>query len=821
MSSQNDFPVAAASSSQSDLPVLATSSSQSGLQVAAASNAAQRHITPLSQKPLPSPPVARAGTTSPIRAGRSLLDASEKPLRRSPPGMPHRQEEWPTLSPHKSVTPKKYDPQETLLGSSFATSVKLGQVERFPISGAISHPKPESDGYAISRVASSESQIPSASLASGRPAAPVHLVPESSIAPINPVNANAADLRRSSIPVSYHSGSSTMSQRGTQQTKPIGADITHVKSSENARNECSILKNRTANHTSQKLVNLAVDIPHNGEVDGTSEGIKTVKPLSGLEAIEESPKPNFEVRRLSVASSEIGPTLKISKSAENVIMGTKSHDENHPGSTRRRNSRRLSVEKDFHQQDMLLLPGETSFQQQQLQNVNAMTDVSNKLVGPSSLGFSQKSSRVNRVDNDNNDEKIKTEDVSYSLSTNHLRQRPKMPALQKADIFSADDPFFDRPRNGRGNNCSSASAAQSSVPKDPKKGISVEDEHGVSPLLGRNVASSDNQAKGKTAQRGVTTQAQIHNDPGMSSSDTWNIETPREVPDPAGSKATIIRNDNATENFPTTPAPAFGLGIDNRHIFPPRSSSRTTPANYTDSAKASSISPSVIYEPQEAEFFNPQSGPGSFVGDTSAPPNLGNGESKRDSVARESNKSHGSSTQGVISNIRGFFHKRSSDSGSSTSAQPTNIDDLDVGVAGSGSPFPILTDIHPAHRPTIASANRSAPTEARTDVGEDIDTPGSPSVASPVPDEICATTAMAMQLLDSVRMEDNSPQKERRLELGTIMVEAITQARKAEKAMEEARHAARKAAVAHILCKKSVREIATCIEQWKEEMGSE
>ena len=51
------------------------------------------------------------------------------------------------------------------------------------------------------------------------------------------------------------------------------------------------------------------------------------------------------------------------------------------------------------------------------------------------------------------------------------------------------------------------------------------------------------------------------------------------------------------------------------------------------------------------------------------------------------------------------------------------------------------------------------------------------------------------------------------------MVDAVTQARDAEKAMEEAKQAARKAEVANALCKKSLGEVENCVKQWRSEVG--
>lgn len=72
-----------------------------------------------------------------------------------------------------------------------------------------------------------------------------------------------------------------------------------------------------------------------------------------------------------------------------------------------------------------------------------------------------------------------------------------------------------------------------------------------------------------------------------------------------------------------------------------------------------------------------------------------------------------------------------------------------------------------------------------------------------------------MELLDLSRKERASPRKEKLLQLGSIMVEGITQARNAEKAMEEAKQAARRAEVAHALCKKSLAEVTRCVEVWR------
>ncbi len=92
--------------------------------------------------------------TSSFGESRSLIDASERPLHRSPPGMPHKQEEWPVLDPKeqssKSFPPEKNDRQQNLPGPSAAKTIKLGQFERFPNLNSFSQPAAQSDTYPVS-----------------------------------------------------------------------------------------------------------------------------------------------------------------------------------------------------------------------------------------------------------------------------------------------------------------------------------------------------------------------------------------------------------------------------------------------------------------------------------------------------------------------------------------------------------------------------------------------------------------------------------------------------------------------------------------------
>ena len=86
-------------------------------------------------KPLPSPPIAQmVGPSSTPKLNRSLIDASEKPLRRSPPGKPYEQEEWPVLFPERPTTPGTLQAMAGQEDSEIATLSQPPQIkERYPL----------------------------------------------------------------------------------------------------------------------------------------------------------------------------------------------------------------------------------------------------------------------------------------------------------------------------------------------------------------------------------------------------------------------------------------------------------------------------------------------------------------------------------------------------------------------------------------------------------------------------------------------------------------------------------------------------------------
>lgn len=96
-------------------------------------------------KPLPSPPAASTPSLDGRNVPRTLLDASDQPLHRTPPGKPTDFEEWPVMIPEKTSEEKRAQPpiaQE----SSFQSGYQHGNIERYPRMASMETPKPSSKG---------------------------------------------------------------------------------------------------------------------------------------------------------------------------------------------------------------------------------------------------------------------------------------------------------------------------------------------------------------------------------------------------------------------------------------------------------------------------------------------------------------------------------------------------------------------------------------------------------------------------------------------------------------------------------------------------
>lgn len=618
-----------------------------------------------------------------------------------------------------------------------------------------------------------------------------------------------SEPRRSSIPVFRHTVSSMVSQAENERIKMNDDAASHLK--EPHRDDFGIFEDPMDGSTPEKI-SKQHGLDTMAGLDPL-ENRKISQVLTNLEAIEESPKQNFQVRRLSLASLELGPTLKIHESAERLILGPEADKENQTESQLIKNS--------YHRRSA----GRINLQQNQGAGKNS--SFKKRTGRPSSTQeLSYSASRTSSVNKDVRDKKIKSADLSYSLPTDHLHQESEKMKIQisrkNTASTNADDPFFDAQSSYKSDDADCKIHLVIEKKSDEEEnGASVEKEPWISPLPYEPKLSLDSQLDHVNTDKPSNFQDKPGNDStivlGNLSTISANLlaaESSNDMPNNLQFyKVTALNQDPSTPTYSTD-----HLGSSNSSSFPPRSSSRTTPPDYTinSSRKTSPNLPSKTNPSPSEDFLSRQNKLGSSKGLASSQLGPGHVSLKRRSVARESNKSRNSLSKGMLSNFRGLFHKRHSDHESFSSIKTNGKSNSKTSIVSNGSPFPSVSEVHPIHRPTLASTNRSL---RRKDSGLDasIRTPATPAFASPLPSEISTTTTLAMQLLESVRNEKSSPKKERSLELGTILVEAITQARDAERAMEEAKRAARKAEVAHALCEKSVGSIASRIQEWRNE----
>ena len=446
----------------------------------------------------------------------------------------------------------------------------------------------------------------------------------------------------------------------------------------------------------------------------------------------------YNIKRLSMTSPEYGPTLRVSSSAEKVIMGKEDTDkENHPKvrAHRSRDLRRQVAVNEMHKstQDTAELDGK------KLLSRSLSSQSLPHCVSPTGLS----------ADKHVQEGAAKGTDKDYFLPTDHLQHRSRLsrPFISRTNTNSCgnDDPFFD------------ARSYIADPETDCKHPLMPEadSKDGVNPIVRRasSIALSDSIPL-NPGFLPAAMQQHVSKDEGLPTNDS-NLQPVSTPP-------------QRKEETPGHPAGSF----------PPRSSSRAAVPDFT----ISSVSPHQSDTRLSDEFAVRQNKLGESFGMKTSQLDYA-GSLKRDSVAHSSNKSQGSMSKGMLSNFRGLFHKRSGENG-------VKQDKPKLHITKNGSPFPPMSEIHPIHRPTLASTSRSKRPAAK------LDTPSqpllTPAYQSPGPSELATTTTLAMDILDLARMEPSSPKKEQYFELGKILVDAVTQARDAEKFAEEAKQAARR-----------------------------
>ena len=959
-----------------------------------------------SEKPLPTPPLAQVITGSPIKEARCLVDATEKPLRRSPPGKPHKEEEWPVLFPEKPTTPgtlremhsqdshkpmlrltshakERYSALANLKNSS--TTIKVSptkkscsvqSIQRKPVSTeepfenpsvspqnphvkasstARDGPKasaaefttlmPPSDlsasASALEKYAQESKKFPEprptrtsslrARISSGNLTTSAKVVgftdfttikedsgiteqgtlwipsdsrshsksPSMSTAPgkkpsLGPVRPNRAPAkfvagsRRQTIP---HRPSSRGSIRvdandrttadGTCPPSRNAPDVPASKicepelgkgpkeqselvAPERRRSSIPIFRGAARNVVDHgegeaDMIKLAPTVsadskhhPRKGSnffedrksatpgatlasvvSDASLKRKQGQKPLSWgkkaeespmLEAVSESPRSSYQIKRLSMTSPEHGPTLRISPSAERLIMGKDTEKENQQNLKKKQSKdlRRTVVTNELRKTVMDAEVNSGSRKHDGRPHTSA--------------SHIQTRSRVYIMDDEVEPKKEESTATKHALPTNHLD--PEFPGHRNTESSNNEDPFFDaqshlsRRGSATVETCPAGAVvnvgddASVKTSKDVQHMISMDEASWISPMPKKVSSISLSDAMPVTpAFLPASMLEHVRNSVLTESlADlTHTIERAQSSLEAKLDDAIVPKELLSTPEHFDQDRPSTSHGD-----FPPRSSSRVPAPDYTTNVltnTSSPVSPTEAGKSLSIDFSTRQNKLGEEFGWGSEQLDFSNPNAKRDSLARESNKSQGSYSKGVLSNFRDIFHKRSGDTPElRSSIKATKKGKGKVSITSHGSPFPPMSEVHPIHRPTLASTSKS-----RAAVAIDKKTPllsyespgrnntisnATPAFQSPIPSEICTTTSLAMQVIDSARLETSTPKREKLLELGKIMVDTLAQAREAEKAMEEAKQAARRAEVSYVLCKKSVSDLAKFVENW-------
>ena len=577
-----------------------------------------------------------------------------------------------------------------------------------------------------------------------------------------------------------------------------------------------------------------------------------------LEAIEESPQHTYQFKRLSVAAPKYGPTLKISPSAERYIMGN---------------------EEGLLPNKMKTTELEDRLKSNTSTSATPFCVTKKDVERPSSSqGLSRLSSRVGLIDPKVRERKTKSVDLGQvspyragtgsvqSTSVHRFQNAESSGKVTKSSAEPSNDPFFDAPEErlcGLEDEVTTTEAQKQCENIDEAAWISpLEKKTSRSSSPGRrDLLALDDYLPGHVQRqsigdmKGDNSQEQRKTDMTPPPKDTSSQNHDVIVKDFA--PQSVVSRVGPAKRTPSTPAQNHGKQL-HRHGYPPRNSSRTSPPDFTspknhnsnslisensrtlpansDSKMTESTSPTAEKKPKTPpkdlvkEFDHRQNNPGLLEDFDSSRINVDvttskddtarrdptNRDSitKRDSAAHDSHRSQNSMSKGVLSNFRGLFHKRSSNESLKPSKKPNKSK---ISIDANGSPFPPISEVHPIHRPTLASAARARTTTPMANHPRS--TPATtPSFTSPQPTEVSTSTILAMQLLEAARNEDSSPKKEQLLRLGQFMVHAITQARDAEKAMEEAKQASRKAEVASALCKRSLGEVEKMVKGCRNEM---
>ena len=529
-----------------------------------------------------------------------------------------------------------------------------------------------------------------------------------------------------------------------------------------------------------------VDVPVPATKNTTIHEIPTTSTIQAWRARA------YTMKRLSRFAPTHGPTLWISHSADRLIMGEEESGKENLSSpaTKNQDLRRVVTRKEFRKsRDGAALRSLT------------ISELNRPLT---SQGLVRSDSQGDLDSSQFRKKRAQSISIDYSPSRSHLQQDVVLNGVRTRSTVTSisDDPFFDArshledPRLVDDRSKATLQHKRQSLYEDAIVGESS----WISSLPERAFSTKPRRAP-STASR---LKRVIHqDDPNL----VAVVSTTRT--DDKGDKPAICQ-----EQALKTPTRAEPGTAGSPEVFPPRSSSHTPVPDFTVNE-----SPLLDYQKCPAKgmvLLQPDVDQDS-TRTASFRSHIAGTTSRQGSTTQDSTTSQASTSKSVFSNVRGFFHKRASDKSllGPSSKKAARISKANIN--SKGSPALPLSGVQPLDRPTVSSKNRNASKGNRSQsMNVMLDTP---ILESPRKSELSNNTALTIEILEIARQEPSSPKKERLLELARIMVNAVTQARDAEKAMEEAKQAARKAEISYMLCTQSVSEISKSVHDWRLELG--
>lgn len=622
-----------------------------------------------------------------------------------------------------------------------------------------------------------------------------------------------SEQRRSSIPL-FRGAVRSIADHGGDESEIVkcgpkpAADCKH-----HSRKGLSVFEDRKSATSGAKVAPIVSNAPSKQKQrQETLSRVKKSEESPILECVGESPRASYQIKRLSVTSPEHGPTLRISSSAERLIMG-KDTDKEIQADLKKKQSkdlRRTVITKELRKTATDI-------------ELNSQSRMHHER--PHTSGsLRQSRSRIYIMDDEVEQKEGESAAIRHALPTNNLDL--EFAGRKPTEPLRNEDPFFDArsqiSHNGSAiietyptTSASGGVGASVETPMDVQHIIPMEEASWISPMPKKISGTRLSDATPVNPAFLPTSMLEhVRNSAQTESLDGLTHMTPKEL---------LSAPEHHDQDHPST-SPGD---------FPPRSSSRVQAPDYTVTALANNSCPALPTDTGKRlsdDFRTRQNKLGKKSGCGSEQLDLTDMNAKRDSAARESNKSQGAYSRGVFSNIRGLFHKRSLDaSGLKPSVKATKTGKGRISINSNGSPFPPMSQVHSIHRPTLTSTPKSRAAMA-IDKKSPLRSHGSPksnnttsdatpAFESPVPTEMCTTTALAMRIINSASLETSSPRRETLFELSQALVDMLARAREAEKAMLEAKHAARMAELSHVRCQRSVSDVVECVERWERNSG--